>query len=699
MGNGPPGIDNDLRSHTQVLQPAGAAPVEPGPLAGALSRIARIVSETLELKEVFERVAEAAATVLPFDNMGVSRLETPETMRLYAKAGTMNHEGHAPVVRLQDFSPLMRSGPGSAGRIDDAALLLDPTFPMDRSILERGVRSILRAPLTRGGEFIGSVWFTSERPGAFTADHETAIQPIADLLGLALEHERLWSLEADRRRRLDAIDSLLPMLAGTLDVRGIFNRVSETVQPVLPHDRLVLTSLSADQSEITVDAISGEPIPGLPTRMPASDAPDCPQGAEYVLIPDVEAQSEKCAGPRPGCRQLGIRSLLKIPLRVDGGRGWLLFLSRSPGRYSEEDVVVARRVADHVSLALSHQRLAEEEKRATEARERATHLEERVQALKAQLDTTLGYHRVIGDSKPWKSALTQAAKVAPTETTVLLTGESGTGKEVVARFIHRGSPRSGGPFVGLNCAALPETLLESELFGHEKGAFTGAVGAKPGLVELADGGTLLLDEIGELEPDSQVKLLRALEAGTFFRVGAIRPRRVDVRLVAATNRDLAEAMKAGEFRQDLYYRINTITIRLPPLRERREDIALLAGHFVAAHATYGARQLGPRTLAVLEEYAWPGNVRELLHAIERAAILSKAEEIQPEDLPPELLGTPSTPAVSSAASLQAMERQHIVATLREVGGHRGKAAALLAIDPKTLYRKLIAYGIKPEEFR
>jgi DNA-binding NtrC family response regulator len=305
---------------------------------------------------------------------------------------------------------------------------------------------------------------------------------------------------------------------------------------------------------------------------------------------------------------------------------------------------------------------------------------------------------ILTRSPQMQEVLRIVERVAPTDSSVLILGESGTGKELVARAIHECSARAARPFVPIHCGAVPREVFESELFGHEKGAFTGAVGAKPGLVELADGGTLLLDEIGELALDSQVKLLRALEAGTFFRVGATRPRRVDVRLVAATNRDLAEAMRAGEFRQDLYFRINTITIKLPSLRERRDDIALLAGHFVAAHATYGAKQLGPRALAVLEGYAWPGNVRELLHAIERAAILSKGEEIQPEDLPPELLGTPSTPTVSSAASLEAMERQHILATLRQVGGHRGKAAALLAVDPKTLYRKVIAYGITREEF-
>jgi DNA-binding NtrC family response regulator len=292
-------------------------------------------------------------------------------------------------------------------------------------------------------------------------------------------------------------------------------------------------------------------------------------------------------------------------------------------------------------------------------------------------------------------------RVAPTNSTVLVLGESGTGKELVARAIHERSARADRSFVPLHCGALAREVFESELFGHEKGAFTGAVSTKPGLIELADGGTLFLDEIGEVEPDGQVKLLRVLETGTFFRVGGTRPRRVDVRVVAATNRDLAEAMRTGEFRQDLFYRINTITVSLPPLRDRPDDIAVLARHFVETKTTYGTRRLGDKALALIESYAWPGNVRELLHAIERAVILAKGDEIQPEDLPPEVAGAAAGHAAgaATAASLEAMERQHIVNTLRQVGGHRGKAAALLEIDPKTLYRKMLAYRIERSEFR
>ncbi|HEV8641638.1 MAG TPA: sigma-54 dependent transcriptional regulator [Methylomirabilota bacterium] len=320
-------------------------------------------------------------------------------------------------------------------------------------------------------------------------------------------------------------------------------------------------------------------------------------------------------------------------------------------------------------------------------------------ALRAHAPGAQPFSGILTGNARMQEVLRIVERVAPTDSSVLVLGESGTGKELVARAIHERSPRTDRPFVPIHCGALPREVLESELFGHEKGAFTGAVTAKPGLIELADGGTLLLDEIGEIEPDSQVKLLRALETGTFFRVGGTRARRVDVRIVAATNRDLAEAMRAGQFRQDLYYRINTITVQLPPLRERREDVPLLARHFLEANAAYGAKQLSAAALACLEAYSWPGNVRELQHAIERAVILAKEDEIQPEDLPPEARGGGGPPAAPLVGSLEAIERQHIVTTLRQVGGHRGKAAALLEIDPKTLYRKILDYLITPEEWR
>ncbi|MBI4590988.1 MAG: sigma-54-dependent Fis family transcriptional regulator [Candidatus Rokubacteria bacterium] len=317
-------------------------------------------------------------------------------------------------------------------------------------------------------------------------------------------------------------------------------------------------------------------------------------------------------------------------------------------------------------------------------------------ALRTRVEGGEPFSGIMTRSPKMQEILRLVDRAAPTDSTVLILGESGTGKELVARAIHERSPRAARAFVPIHCGALPGGVLESELFGHEKGAFTGAVGTKPGLIELADGGTLLLDEIGEMEADSQVKLLRVLETGgAFFRVGGTRSRSVDIRVVAATNRDLNAAMKAGQFRQDLYYRINTISVQIPPLRVRTEDIPLLADHFLEQGVAYGKKRISSKVMACLEAYDWPGNVRELRHAIERAVILAQGEEIQPEELPPDIqCGTPRT--APSPGSLEEMERQHIIATLRLVAGHRGKAAALLGIDPKTLYRKVLAYRISPD---
>jgi transcriptional regulator with GAF, ATPase, and Fis domain len=669
----------------------------------ALGRMARAVSETLELKEVFARVAEAAATVLPFDTMVVFRVEGPGTFALYSFAGISADERLT--IRLEDFSPPIRPLTTGPSRIDDVADVLDPTFLVDAKLRKGGTRSLLHVPFLRGEQLRGFVGVGSREPDAFTAEHEAALQSIADLLGLALEHEWLWNLDGLRRRRLDAIDSLLGVLAESLDVRGIFNRVSEIVQPVLPHDRLMLISLSADRREITVDAVSGEAVSDFPTRMPAGEQAACQQGREHLLIWDVEEEPEVSSQHCSWCRTQGIRSVLKIPLRLDGGLGSLLFLSRTPRQYSEEDVVVARRVADHVSLALSHQRLAEEERRAAAARARAAQLEERVQTLTDELETTRGYRRAIGESKQWKDVLTQAAKVAPTETTVLLTGESGTGKEVVARLIQRGSPRAEGPFVALNCAALPETLLESELFGHEKGAFTGAATARAGRIEQATGGVLFLDEVGEMSPVVQAKLLRVLQEREYQRLGGTRPIKADVRVVAATNRNLEAALARGEFREDLYYRLRVFEIRLPPLRERPEDIMPLAAAFLEEIGpTVGRPAAGISREAhdALLAYPWPGNVRELRNALERATILCDGGLITVEHLPIGVVRPDSAPGLSPASvgarpadgiKLREVERDLIAKALRDAGNNRSRAARLLGITRSQLYNRLQKHGL------
>ena len=294
---------------------------------------------------------------------------------------------------------------------------------------------------------------------------------------------------------------------------------------------------------------------------------------------------------------------------------------------------------------------------------------------------------LITDDPGLKAVLATLDKVARTDLPVLVQGESGTGKELVARAVHKRSRRAGQAFVALNCAAVPENLLESELFGYEKGAFTGAHMRKPGLFELADRGTLFLDEIGEIAPALQAKLLRAVESGEIYRVGGTRPTKLDVRIVAATNRNLTSDVRDGRFREDLYFRLNGVTLKLPPLRERPRDVALLARHFLDAEP--GPKKTpSPAALAKLQSYSWPGNVRELQMLMRRAAALSKSDILEPDDLPILLASSSRKAAFRSNLTLAELEDQYIRTVLEENSGHRGRTARALGIDAKTLYNRL-----------
>jgi Nif-specific regulatory protein len=309
-------------------------------------------------------------------------------------------------------------------------------------------------------------------------------------------------------------------------------------------------------------------------------------------------------------------------------------------------------------------------------------------------------HDMVGAGPRMREVFQLVGKVAPTGSTVLIRGESGTGKELVARAIHRNSPRASQPFVAINCAALTETLLESELFGHEKGSFTGAIAQKQGKLEIADRGTLFLDEVGELPLAFQTKLLRVLQEREFERVGGARSIRVDVRLIAATNRDLESAIAENAFRSDLYYRLNVVSLTMPPLRERREDIPLLARHFAAKHGKRARRKvagLSPEALSCLETYDWPGNVRELENAIERAVVLGSTDLIMPEDLPEAILEAApaaSRPGGGYHQAVREEKKRAILAALGQSGGNYTEAAKLLAVHPNYLHRLIRNLDLK-----
>ena len=303
--------------------------------------------------------------------------------------------------------------------------------------------------------------------------------------------------------------------------------------------------------------------------------------------------------------------------------------------------------------------------------------------------------RPVGQSPAWCEVLRKAIQVAATDTTTCLQGESGVGKEVVARFIHRASPRRRGPFVAINCAALPESLLESELFGFERGAFTGAHLAKPGQIELAAGGVLFLDEVTDMTPAAQAKLLRVLQEREFRRLGGLRPIRANVRVIAATNRDLHEAVARGQFRLDLYYRLNVFDIRIPPLRERREDIVILARAFLQerARSTGGAHvELMPAAKDTLLRHEWPGNVRELHNALERATIVCEDGLIRAQDL--SLAPPPRVSVMVDSTELNVVERQTIERAMRNVSGNKARAARQLGISRTQLYIRLRKHGLE-----
>jgi transcriptional regulator with GAF, ATPase, and Fis domain len=692
--------------------------------SAALSEVARAIAGSLELSQVFARVAEACRTALPFERIWIARLERPDLVRVYAVAGLEGPLAEASVgkeVPRSHYSARVWPGPGGPPvRVGDAARELDPRCAIDAAVLEGGMSSLLVASLDGAAGQLGLLWLEARSRDAFDEGHAAAVRPIADLVALALEHDRIWREEQRRRRRHEALQALLPALGEALDIRAIFKELSRITQDVIPHDYVSLGLFTDDRRAIRIHATSEE-MGKLPEFRFTSEEQARVFDWDFLIVrdiviaaPDVVRTHVSAPEPalaemdvRPGTawveiyRKTGVRAQVRVPVRLHGRiAGGLTFHSRTPAIYSVKDVELAVRVADHVALALAHQELAEHARQARDARQRADDLEQRVQVLVEELDAR-SPHRALGRSRSWRDVLAHATKVAPTDTTVLMTGESGTGKEVVARFIHRGSARKDGPFVALNCAALPEQLMESELFGHEKGAFTGAAAARAGRLEQAAGGVLFLDEVGEMSPAVQAKFLRVLQEKEYQRLGGARTLKTDVRVLAATNRDLKAAIARGQFREDLYYRLSVFDIALPPLRERPEDILVLAEAFLDEIGRSVGRPSGGLSKEVQEKlvaYPWPGNVRELRNALERAVILCEGGLITSEHLPMGIVAPPGADAGAPAAppggsTLDAAEREMIVQALSRSGYNKSKAARQLGLTRAQLRSRIEKHGL------
>jgi transcriptional regulator with GAF, ATPase, and Fis domain len=505
-------------------------------------------------------------------------------------------------------------------------------------------------------------------PVLLRAEDSLYLQP--DKMVASLPPNARWA------RDLNSLLKIATGIGGIRDQESLQWQLLGFIFDVVPAERGAV--LLCDHPEEFTSTAAWDRVrgPGHPVRVSRSVVERVLRDRVGLVASDVSGS--EALGQFKTLSELKVSSLLCVPLVVAGSAIGAIYLdSNSPTvEFDENHLQVMAAVAGIASLAFDNVR-------------RWQQLRQENQELRAEIDLE---HNMIGGSPGMRKVFEFIRRVAPTDSTVLIQGESGTGKELVAHAIHRNSSRGDRPFVAINCAAIAETLLESELFGHEKGAFTGAASRKRGKVEVAEGGTLFLDEVGELAPALQAKLLRVLQEREFERLGGTRPIKLDIRLIAASNRSLPEAVKAGTFRNDLYYRLNVVTLTMPALRERREDISLLANHFVAKASRkckMRVKSLSPETLACLMNYDWPGNVRELENALERALVLGSTDSILPDDLPEAVLESASTAPASSDkyhGAIKDARKQLILEALQQANGNYIEAAKALGMHPNSLLR-------------
>jgi transcriptional regulator with PAS, ATPase and Fis domain len=485
---------------------------------------------------------------------------------------------------------------------------------------------------------------------------------------------------------------LLHTIADVPDIRSVFPRVSEIAKRMLPHDALTMASQDENLT-VELEATSHNGFSGMAFG---------PAGTSIegeLVIGDLAKEMFGMVGSRDIRKQIeasGYRSLLHVAIQACDRRVGVAFWSKQAYAYDRRHLALAHRIVGLLALGMSRERRAESASVADSERARRDHsVDGRARTFVEQVSSRMN-RRIVGPSAAWREVLAEATRVAKTDTTVLVTGESGTGKEVIARFIHRASARSEGPFVALNCAALPEQLLESELFGYERGAFTSADHAKPGLIEMASGGVLFLDEVSEMSLPAQAKFLRVLQEREFQRLGGTRTLKANIRVIAATNRDLRKAVARGTFREDLFYRLQVFDIAIAPLRERADDILPLSEAILEELGRSFGRPPASLTRDAREalvRYDWPGNIRELRNALERAAIRCDGSIIDATHL---ALQPTAKPRGAMASDLRSLERDTIVRVLDECAWNKAQAAKRLGVTRTQLYGRMHKYTIEQE---
>ena len=486
-------------------------------------------------------------------------------------------------------------------------------------------------------------------------------------------------------RNLNALLQISRVVHAIRDLNELQSQLLELIFEIVPAGRGAILLADRDGQEFnSTFARMREPGKTQLVKVSRTVARQVLEQGVAILGSDVPSSDE--LREVESLASLQIRSLLCVPLTVfQQVIGCIYLDSDSPtGRLHEEHLQLVAAIAGISAVALENAR-------------RLQWLEQENERLTVEISQE---RSLVGEGAKMKEVYQFLKRAAPADSTVLIEGESGTGKELAARALHRNSPRAGKPFMAINCSAIPESLLESDLFGHERGAFTGADSLKKGRLEVADGGVVFLDEIGELAPALQVKLLRVLQEREFERVGGTHPIKVDIRLIAATNCDLDQAVRNGTFRRDLYYRLAVLRITMPTLRDRKEDVPLLVRHFLQKHAKrckVRVRSISREAQACLVNYDWPGNVRELENAIERALVLASSDVILPEDLPESLLDRPSMPEVTETkyhAAVKELKKQLILDALEQTRGNYADAARLLGVHPNYLHRLIRNLEIK-----
>jgi formate hydrogenlyase transcriptional activator len=588
-----------------------------------------------------------------------------------------------------------------------ANLNSDTRFPeVAQWLYSHGVLSLCVVPVTTALRRLGALAFGSRFEAAYSETDVIFLQQVARQVAVALDNAlnfaEAQSVQQQLKEERDRLNILLEVnntIVSVLDLHELLNAVSGSLRRLVPHEYASLSLYDAETQRLQIHALDfpvskgliqeglSVPVEGTPTGRALTT-----RQPTFITRADIEKFGSDIA------RRIldeGLKSGYVLPL-ISHGRpmGTLVVASMREESFPQRDAELLRNVANQIAIAVENSLAYRREV------ERANQLSEEKLYLQDEIRTEYNFEEIVGESSTLKGILEELQTVAPTDSTILILGETGTGKELIARAIHHLSARRERTLVKVNCAAIPTGLLESELFGHEKGAFTGAIAQRQGRFELAHKGTLFLDEVGDISLDLQPKLLRVLQEQEFERLGSARTIHVDVRLVAATNADLAQKVAENQFRRDLYYRLNVFPILLPPLRERRDDIPLLVRYFAQKYARRMKKPIDTipvKAMSALTEYHWPGNVRELENFIERAVILSRGTDLQ---LPlAELKQRTKTPLLESShalATLEHAERDHIIRALSEtnwtIGGPAG-AAVRLGMKRTTLQSRMKKLGI------